>query len=126
MLPNGNLLIFDNGRRRGWSRILEVEPATGTIAWNYRGEPPQSFSSPVRGSVQALSNGNLLVTESARGRVFEVTRGGTMVWTFLNPEFQKASRRQIYRMQRVPPERYAAWVGSGRPPRRTLYRERNP
>jgi len=112
ILPNGNLLIFDNGSRRGWSRVLELEPATGTIVWQYRGDPPRSFSSPVRGSAQALPNGNVLITESTRGRVFEVTRDGSVVWTFLNPDFRDESRQQIYRMQRVPLERYAGWVGS--------------
>lgn len=34
---------------------------------------------------------------------------GSIVWTFLNPEFDEAGRRQIYRMQRVPMERYVAW-----------------
>jgi Arylsulfotransferase (ASST) len=82
--------------------------------WEYRGDPPQSFSSPARGSAEALPNGNVLVTESARGRVFEVTREGAIVWTFLNPEFEAKGRRQIYRMQRVPLERYAAWVASAR------------
>jgi Arylsulfotransferase (ASST) len=112
VLPNGNVLIFDNGVRRGWSRLIEVEPATGEIVWRYRGDPPRTFSSTVRGSAQALPNGNVLVTESTRGRVFEVTRDGSIVWTFLNPEFEESSRRQIYRMQRVSLERYAAWVGS--------------
>jgi hypothetical protein len=105
LLPNGNLLVFDNGRRRGWSRLLELEPATGAIVWTYSGDPPADFSSPVRGAVQALPNDNLLVTESTRGRVF--------VWTFLNPEVEDESRRQIYRMQRVSLARYAAWAGSG-------------
>ena len=112
VLPNGNLLIFDNGKRRGWSRVIEVEPATGTIVWEYRGDPPETFFSPARGSAQALPNGNVLVTESARGRVFEVTRDGSIVWTFLNPDFASKGRRQIYRMYRVPLERYAAWAGS--------------
>jgi outer membrane protein assembly factor BamB len=110
VLPNGNLLIFDNGNLRGWSRLVELEPASGTIVWEYRGDPPESFSSPVRGSAQALPNGNVLVTESSRGRVFEVTRDGAVVWTFLNPDFEQQSRRQIYRMLRVPLERYAAWA----------------
>lgn len=116
-LPNGNLLVFDNGARRGWSRILEVEPASGAVVWQYVGRPPETFFSPVRGSVQALPNGNALVTESTRGRVFEVTRDGAVVWSFLNPEFEGGARRQIYRMQRVPLDRYAAWAGApGRRP----------
>lgn len=114
VLPNGNLLIFDNGPRRGWSRLVELEPATGRLVWQYRGDPPEGFSSPVRGSAQALPNGNVLVTESTRGRVFEVTRGGAVVWTFLNPDFVQQSRRQIYRMLRVPLGRYAGWAASAK------------
>lgn len=116
VLPNGNLLIFDNGNRRGWSRLVELEPASGKIVWEYRGEPPESFSSPVRGAAQPLPNGNVLVTESTRGRVFEVTRGGEIVWSFLNPDFEQGSRRQIYRMLRVAPERFATWAA---PPKET-------
>ena len=116
VLPNGHLLIFGNGRRRGWSRLIEVEPATGRIVWQYRGKPRKSFSSPVRGGAQLLPNGNVLVTESTRGRVFEVTRDGSIVWQFLNPDFRDGSRRQIYRMQRVPRERYAAWAGAAAEP----------
>jgi hypothetical protein len=114
LLPNGNLLIFDNGKRRGWSRLLELEPASGRIVWQHRGQPPNSFFSPVRGSAQALPNGNVLVTESTRGRVFEVTRDGSVVWSFLNPDQRDGRRRQLYRMERVPLERFAAWT-SGAP-----------
>lgn len=40
-----------------------------------------------------------------------VNRDGTIVWTFLTPDFE-GRRRQLYRMRRVPLERYAAWVAS--------------
>jgi hypothetical protein len=101
LLANGNLLIFDNGPSRQWSRIIEVVPTTGRIVWIYRGDPPESFFSKVRGSAQALPTGNVLITESTRGRVFEVTRAGEIVWEFWNPERTgDGTRRQIYRMQR--------------------------
>lgn len=108
-LPDGNLLIFDNGRRRGFSRILWLDPAKLEVVREYRADPPWSFFSRVRGSVQALSNGNLLITESTKGHVFEVTSANEIVWDFWNPEFDEAPgrdprRRQIYRMHRLEDE----------------------
>jgi hypothetical protein len=106
VLPNGNLLVFDNGWRRKWSRVIEVVPATGEVAWRYQGDPRESFFSDVRGSAQALPNGNVLITESTKGRVFEVTRRGELVWEFWNPDrTDDGVRRQIYRMQRLRPDR---------------------
>lgn len=108
VLDDGTLLIFDNGTRRGSSRVIQVEPATQRIVWQYQGDPPESFFSDVRGSAQALPNGNVLVTESMRGRVFEVTRAGDVVWEFLNPERGPTrERQQIYRMYRISAGQFA-------------------
>jgi hypothetical protein len=105
VLENGHLLIFDNGPVREWSRVIEVAPAARQIVWSYQADPRESFFSPIRGSSQALPNGNVLITESTKGRVFEVTRAGKIVWEFWNPELtQDGVRRQIYRMQRFEPD----------------------
>ncbi len=106
LLPDGAILVFDNGRRRGWSRLLEVDPRTSRIRWQWRATPPEAFYSRVRGSVEPLANGNRLVTESTRGRVFELARDGSIVWEFHNPERTEdgGTRRQIYRMIRLPPD----------------------
>jgi hypothetical protein len=105
LLPDGAILVFDNGRRRGWSRLLEVDPRSSRIRWQWRATPPEAFHSSVRGSVEPLPNGNLLVTESTRGRVFELARDGAVVWEFQNPERTRdGTRRQIYRAIRVPPD----------------------
>ena len=101
MLPNGNVLIFDNGKYRGFSRVLEVEPASGRIVWKYQGEPPESFFSQWRGSVQRLANGNTLICESERGYVFEVTAQGKKVWELWNPELKGDERKRIYRFMRI-------------------------
>ncbi len=37
------------------------------------------------GANQPLPNGNVLITESDFGRVFEVTRDGEIVWEFNSP-----------------------------------------
>lgn len=120
LLPSGNVLVFDNGARptapakrwRVFSRIVEVDPRTGQIVWQYRADPPESFFSPSRGGAQPLPNGNLLITESTKGRVFEITRSGETVWEFWNSDFgDDGVRRTIYRMHRIGLNEFAALRG---------------
>jgi hypothetical protein len=102
LLPNGNVLIFDNGLGRGWSRVVEVEPRSGEIVWDYRSDPPESFVTQARGAAQYLPNGNVLITSSAQGRVFEVTRKGDVVWDFYNPHTDESGKMiVIARAKRV-------------------------
>jgi hypothetical protein len=103
ILDNGNILVFDNGSERGYSRVIEVNPLTKEIEWEYKADPPEQFFSFSRGSNQKLPNGNILVTESDRGRVFEITQDGKIVWEFYNPEIRedKNERAAIYRMMRL-------------------------
>ncbi len=110
MLSSGSILIFDNGRYRGWSRVIELDPQTKKILWQYRAE---GFYTLSQGYAQRLMNGNTLITESERGRAFEITRDGQIVWEYYHPDQQDASnsshpesfgRRQwIYRMVRYEP-----------------------
>jgi hypothetical protein len=108
MLADGHILVFDNGARRHWTRVLELDPASGSIVWQYRGDPPESFYSELRGSAQRLPNGNTLICEADRGHVIEVTRAGEVVWEFWNPEVTPEGRRRIYRFLRYPVERMSA------------------
>ena len=108
LLENGNILIFDNGVRRGFSRVIEVDPSTGEIVWQYRDHPPEDFFSRSRGSSQRLPNSNTLITESDKGRAFEVTRSGEVVWEFYAPIRTsgvkgkiKRERAPLYRMVRI-------------------------
>ena len=118
VLPNGNILLFDN--RDGEettllvsdnpdeekaSRVVEVDPATKKIVWEYRGTEADPFYSYSRGSSQKLENGNVLIAESNRGRALEVTPNGEIVWEYLNPQVSltKMKRGTFYRMTRVPP-----------------------
>ena len=78
-LPNGHILLFDNRRtggtpRLGYSRIIEIDPATREIVWSYQGTDEEPFYTDIRGMQQQLPNGNVLVVEAQRGRVFEVAR----------------------------------------------------
>ena len=85
-LDNGNLLLFDNlGAGPDRSRVLELDPLTGEIVWQYGGTPEVDFFSKTLGSCQRLPNGNTLITESENGRAIEVTPEGRIVWEFYNP-----------------------------------------
>jgi hypothetical protein len=104
MLASGNILVYDNGVFREYSRIIEVNPLTEEIEWEYRADPPESFYSETRGAAQRLPNGNTLICDSTDGRVFEVTPDGTTVWEWLNPATEDGHRVQVVRMYRLAPE----------------------
>jgi hypothetical protein len=106
MLENGNILIFDNGTARKYSRVIELNPLTEAIEWQYTGDPLESFFSSTRGSAQRLPNGNTLICESNDGRVFEITTEGEIVWEWYNPSLVDEHRVQVYRMLRYPPEMF--------------------
>jgi len=102
VLPSGNILVFDNGLNRRYSRVLEVDPRTDEIVWSYSAAEPKSFFTSHRGASQRLANGNTLITDSAGGRAFEVTSAGRVVWSYLNPNRSEAGDRVvIVRMRRV-------------------------
>jgi outer membrane protein assembly factor BamB len=91
-LPNGNLLIFDNGPHRldhtmTFSRIIEIDLATKQIVWKYQERREYEFYSPRISNAQRLPNGNTLICEGDFGRLFEVTADGELVWEFVNPYF---------------------------------------
>jgi len=91
-LANGNLLIFDNGTHRRdhpatFSRVLEVDPRTRGIVWEYTDPSAFEFFSPYISGAQRLANGNTLICEGCHGRIFEVTREGEVVWEYVSPHF---------------------------------------
>lgn len=100
MLDNGNVLIFDNGSHRkrnleagfftgvmNFSRVLEIDPNTNKIVWEYRDEFPFNFHSSIASGCQRLPNGNTLICEATAGRIFEVTKEKEVVWEYVNPFF---------------------------------------
>ena len=89
-LENGNILCFDNGMGRfnseiNYSRAVEVNPKTNRIEWEYKDNPPTEFYSGIQAGCQRLPNGNTLITEACRGRIFEVSHEGEIVWEFASP-----------------------------------------
>jgi hypothetical protein len=110
MLANGHILMYDNGTRRGWSRVIELDPLAGRIVWEYVGAPRRSFYSPYISGVQRLPNGNTFICEGDPGRLlgvmprlFEVTPEGEIVWEFRSPYGEKDSTYGVYRATRYAP-----------------------
>lgn len=95
VLANGHVLVFDNGLSRGWSRVVEVDPRTNAIVWEYRGSGEDAFFTVTRGAAQRLGNGNTLVTSSEQGRVFEVTAAGEVVWSYRDPRLTEDGRPSV-------------------------------
>lgn len=89
ILANGNITVFDNSgnyaRDEGPARVIEFDPATMEIVWQYAGTPEHPLDSDVRGDQQRLANGNTLITEAIGGRIVEVEPDGTIAWEFMNP-----------------------------------------
>jgi hypothetical protein len=77
-LPNGDILITDQGN----NRIIEVTIAK-EIVWQYPGSnmnPSDQLNSP--NSAELLENGHILIADENNNRAIEVTRNDQIVNTF--------------------------------------------
>ena len=104
MLPTGNILIFDNGTLRGYSRVIELDPLTETIEWEYTAEPQEDFLSRYISGAQRLPNGNTLICEGAKRHLFEVTPDKEIVWDFVFPWHEEGGLGSTYRCLRYSPD----------------------
>ncbi len=134
----GNILVMDNGGYSGYglqradclgtwpnalkdySRILEFNPKTYEVVWEYTQTNPtadsdgdgiikgneRKFFTSFMGSAQRLANCNTLITESNTGRVFEVTKEKEVVWEYIAETTVSGMIPQIgmavYRAYKVP------------------------
>jgi len=95
MLDNGNILVLDNGRFSvnfwppDFSRVIEVSLRTKKIKWEYVADNPVDFHTTYIGGCERLPNGNTLICEGAKGRFFEVTETGEIVWEYLVPFYAR-------------------------------------
>ena len=83
----GWITVFDNNRpwtdAKG-SRILRFRPHSDSLQLQFPTAPSDTFYTPKRGKMQRLDNDNLLLTESQRGRLLEVTPDGRVVWEWIH------------------------------------------
>jgi len=113
LLENGNIMVFDNKGNGGESRVIEFDPVTQEVVWEYAGEKPNDFFTKMCGANQRLPNGNTLISESDYGRAFEVTPEGVVVWEFVNPERAGKSKQLIatlFEMVRLDPDFPTDWM----------------
>lgn len=133
----GNILLYDNGgnagygplapglkpvannRLREYSRILEFDPVTLDVVWEYANPQARydeqgncieaSFFSPFISGAQRLANGNTLICQGSNGRIFEVTADKEIVWEYVSPhlgpvdpEAGRFGSTNVYRAYRIP------------------------
>jgi hypothetical protein len=113
LLDNGNLLLFDNKGAGYHSRVLELDPRTMEIVWQYQGTKESPFYTDCCGLSQRLPNGNTLIVESTAGRAFEVTVDKEIVWEFYNPDRAGDQGRYIAALMelvRLAPDFPLAWA----------------
>lgn len=87
-LGNNRISLFDNGWQRpqaNRSRAVVVNMEKNDIEWEYAASNLNSFYSAYQGAAQHLPNGNVLITSTATGHIFEVTKEGQVAWEYVSP-----------------------------------------
>lgn len=101
----GNLTVFNNDipyrDSMNYSAILEIIPPTDPKGnyiiedgkafgpekpvWTYIAPDSVSFYGSFISGAHRMNNGNTFINEGPKGRFFEVTKEGKIVWEYLNP-----------------------------------------
>jgi len=102
MLPDGRVLVFDNGLARGASRVLERDPLAPEALRQFAPGGTKFFDR-VMGSCQRLPNGNTLIVHAEGGAAIELSPEGVPVWTYEGTLATPDGHRvKIIRMRRLP------------------------
>lgn len=105
MLDNGHLLFFDNGLHPsgagcGYSRLVEIDPKTSKLVWSYGRlmDEHQVFFSATMSNCQRLPNGNTLVCEGNKGRIFELYLNDELAWEYISgfPAYETTPTKSTY------------------------------
>jgi len=79
----GEITIFDNRMGRDYSQIVSLSPTSYTTKVLHDGRK-NNFYSRIRGKHQITRDGNLLITSSQQGRIFELEPDGKITLDILN------------------------------------------
>lgn len=97
VLDNGNFMLYDNGLHRqgadpelqiadiAASRVIEIDPKTKEVVWQYNDPLAPNFFSAICSGARRLPNGNTLICEATKGKIFEVTHDMELVWEYQSP-----------------------------------------
>lgn len=103
--PDGKLVVFDNFRAEARSSVRIIDPRNGEVTWEYAGTETDPLFSLRSGGAEILPNGNVLIVETDRGRVLELTPDKEVVWEFRSP-FRAGTNRDrvasVYSLERLP------------------------
>jgi hypothetical protein len=75
--------------------VIEVDPKSNRIVWEYFDNPAYNFFSPYISGARRLPNGNTLITEGMFGRMFQVTPEGDIVWEYINPHYHEDAENAV-------------------------------
>jgi hypothetical protein len=105
-LDGNRISIFDNNlvapeSQGPQSRIVVMSATNDQVQVIYSGSRERPFFTDVMGKHQWLPNGNLLITESTKGRAFEIDPEGKLVWEYFNV-VDKGRLALIDEAQRLP------------------------
>jgi hypothetical protein len=84
LLPNGHVLLYDNGPRhqppesRAVEYAVDTAAMTATMVWEFRHQP--TIYTPGLGLVQRLQDGGTFIAYGQEGRVTEVGPAGEVRW----------------------------------------------
>ena len=107
-LPNGNILLFDNGNHKipvEYSRAVEIafdaDQGWAVEAWQWPSEP--LFYDYSMGDANRLPNGNTLITSPHHASIWEVTQTQEVVWAlYLDPLTSPILQPMLYKAERYP------------------------
>ncbi|MFD1063866.1 aryl-sulfate sulfotransferase [Winogradskyella litorisediminis] len=102
---NGKLIVFNNGNGRNpsFSEVYVLNPPSTspgfysdpsvntqpygplTPDYIYSATNPEDFYSPIISGAQRLSNGNTLIMEGTKGKIFEIDASNNILWEYIIP-----------------------------------------
>lgn len=75
VLSNGNILF-----QKTWTHILEIDPKTDKVVWEYHCKPTKQGAGKVEAhAFERLPNGDTMIAESGNARIIEVNPKGEIV-----------------------------------------------
>ncbi len=92
-MADGTIMVFDNRWDNPPSNLIAINPATNEVKTVLDGSK-YDFHTINRGKAQ-LFDGDLIVTSSKQGRVFEVDANGRVVFDFVNTYDDKDGTRAL-------------------------------
>jgi DNA-binding beta-propeller fold protein YncE len=110
--PDGQVIVFNNFLAPKRSSVQIIDPQTRKVTWEFRGGPARPLYSLRSGGAEILANGNILIVETDRGRVLEITPDEELAWEFRSP-YRTGKQRNliamVYSLDRID-ESKVAWL----------------